>query len=128
MVACEKHGPPMTLVSMRRNGVHAVIIAGPLGGLRCSVPSGGAEGNMAEGLISDPETDEIVAIIRGGEVYRFHNDIEGPKIAIVVGTCLYGLNGNLVGNLVGQLHGQHVIDPSTQSMPVAFRELLEDKS
>jgi hypothetical protein len=79
---------------------------------------------MAEGLISDPETDEIVAIIRGGEVYRFHNDTEGAKIATVVGTCLYGLNGNLVGHL----HGQHVIDPSTQSIPVAFRELLEDKS
>jgi hypothetical protein len=83
---------------------------------------------MAEGLISDPETDEIVAIIRGGEVYRFHNDTEGAKIATVVGTCLYSLNGNLVGNLVGHLHGQHVIDPSTQSIPVAFRELLEDKS
>jgi hypothetical protein len=79
---------------------------------------------MAEGLISDPETDEIVAIIRGGEVYRFHNDTEGVKIAVVVGTCLYGLNGNLVGGL----HGQHVIDPSTQSMPVPFRELLGDKS
>jgi hypothetical protein len=83
---------------------------------------------MAEGLISDPETDEIVAIIRGGEVYRFHNDTEGAKIAIVIGTCLYGLNGSLVGNLVGDLHGQHVIDPSTQSMPDPFRELLGDKS
>lgn len=83
---------------------------------------------MARGLISDPETDKIVAIIRGGEVYRFRNDIEGPKIATVLGSCLYDLNGNLVGNLVGRLHGQHVIDPSTQSMPVAFRELLEDKS
>jgi hypothetical protein len=83
---------------------------------------------MAEGLISDPETDEIVAIIRGGEVYRFHSDTEGAKIAIVIGTCLYGLNGSLVGKLVGALHGQHVIDQSTQSMPVAFRELLEDKS
>jgi hypothetical protein len=83
---------------------------------------------MPEGLISDPETDEIVAIIRGGEVYRFHNDTEGAKIAIIIGTCLYGLNGSLVGNLVGDLHGQHVINPSTQSMPVAFRELLKDKS
>src|ERR1700722_16598145 len=99
MVAREKHGPPMTLVSMRRNGVHAVITAGPLGGLRCSVPSGGAEGNMAESLISDPETDEIVAIIRGGEVYRFRNDTEGARIATVLGTRLHDLNGNLVGNL-----------------------------
>lgn len=79
---------------------------------------------MAEGLISDPETDEIVAIIRGGEVYRFRNDTEGARIATVLGTCLYDLNGNLVGHL----HGQHAIDPSTQSMPVVFRELLEDKS
>ena len=83
---------------------------------------------MAEGLISDPETDEIVAIIRGGEVYRFRNDTEGARIATVLGIRLYDLNGNLVGNLVGHLHGQHAIDPSTQSMPVAFRELLEDKS
>ena len=83
---------------------------------------------MAEGPISDPETDEIVAIIRGGEVYRFRNDTEGARIATVLGTRLYDLNGNLVGNLVGHLHGQHVIDPSTRSMPAAFRELLEDKS
>jgi hypothetical protein len=61
-------------------------------------------------------------------VYRFHNDTEGAKIATIVGTCLYDLNGNWVGNLVGHLHGQHVIDPSTRSMPAAFRELLEDKS
>ena len=81
-----------------------------------------------EGLISDPETDKIVAIIRGGVVYRFYNDTEGAQIATIVGTCLYDLNGNLVGNLVGHLHGQHVIDPSTQSMSVTFRELLEDKS
>jgi hypothetical protein len=60
----------------------AVVIVLASDGLRCSVPSGGAEGNMAEGLISDPETDEIVAIIRGGEVYRFHNDTEGPKFVV----------------------------------------------
>jgi hypothetical protein len=83
---------------------------------------------MAEGFISDPETDKIVAIIRGGEVYRFRNDTEGAKIATVLGARLYDVNGNLVGNLVGRRHGQHVIDPSTQSMPVAFRELLEDES
>jgi len=83
---------------------------------------------MAEGFISDPETDKIVAIIRGGEVYRFRHDTEGAKIATVLGTCLYDLNGNLVGNLVGHLHGQHVIDPSTQSKSLAFRELLEDES
>jgi hypothetical protein len=79
---------------------------------------------MAEGLISDPETDKIVAIIRGGQVDRFRRDTEWAKIATVLGTCLYDLSGNLVGHL----HGQHVIDPSTQSMPVAFRELLEDES
>ena len=78
---------------------------------------------MAEGLISDPETDKIVAIMADRQSTGGY-----PKIATVVGTCLYDLNGNLVGNLVGHLHGQHVIDPSTQSMPVAFRELLEDKS
>jgi hypothetical protein len=83
---------------------------------------------MAEGIISDPEADKVVAIIRGGQVYRFNNDIEGAKIAYIVGSRLYDLNGNLIGNLVGHLHGQHVIDPSTQSMPVALRELLEDKS
>ena len=81
---------------------------------------------MAQDFICDPETGEIVAIIRGGEVFR--DDGEGARIATVLGTRLYDLNGNLVGNLVGHLHGQHVIDPSTQSMPVAFRELLEDES
>jgi hypothetical protein len=35
---------------------------------------------MAEGFISDPETDKIVAILRGGVVYRFHNDTEGRRL------------------------------------------------
>ena len=71
---------------------------------------------MAQDSICDPETDKIVAIIRDGEVFRFRDDT-GPKIATAIGAYLYDLKGNLVG----YLHGRHVIDASTQSMPIAFK-------
>jgi hypothetical protein len=77
---------------------------------------------MATDFITDPESGRVVAIIRDGGVFR--DDKEGAKIATVLGAYLYDLRGNLVGHL----HGRLVIDATTQSMPIAFRNLLEGKS
>jgi hypothetical protein len=77
---------------------------------------------MAQDFICDPETGKIVAVIRDGGVFR--DDSEGAKIAIVLGTHLYDLKGNLVGHL----QGRNVTDAATQSMPIAFRNLLEGNS
>ena len=84
---------------------------------------------MAEGLISDPETDKIVAILRGGVVYRFHNDTEKGKIATIVGTCLYDLNGNLLVQFCWP-PAWSARDWTRARSPCqsVFRELLEDKS
>jgi len=78
--------------------------------------------SMAQDFICDPETGEIVAIIRGGEVFR--DDGEGARIATVLGTYIYDLKGNLIGHL----QGRSVTDARTRSMPIAFSELLEAKS
>lgn len=74
---------------------------------------------LAQDVILDPETRKSVAVIRNGQVFRA--DKEGTKIATIIGSYLYALDGNLVG----YLHDGHVIDPGTHSMPVAFRSLLE---
>ena len=79
-------------------------------------------GSMAHDFICDPETGEIVAIIRAGEVFR--DDGDEAKIATVLGAYLYDLKGNLLGHL----QGRSVTDATTQSMPNAFRELLEGRS
>ena len=79
-------------------------------------------GSMAQDFICGPETGEIVAIIRDGEVFR--DDGEGAKIATLLGAYLYDLKGNLIGHL----QGRNVTDATTQSMPIAFRELLEGES
>jgi hypothetical protein len=71
--------------------------------------------------ICDPETGKIVAVIRDGEVFR--DDREGAKIATVLGTYVYDLNGNLVGHL----QGRNVTDATTRSLPIAFRKLFEGK-
>jgi hypothetical protein len=76
---------------------------------------------MLHGYIVDPETGKVVAVIRHGEVFR--DDEEGAKIATVVNANLYDLSGNLVG----RLDGPNAIDVRTWSMPIAFRNLLEDK-
>jgi|HubBroStandDraft_6_1064221.scaffolds.fasta_scaffold251840_2 hypothetical protein len=73
-------------------------------------------------FIIDQDTGKNVAVIRDGEVFRA--DREGAKIATVLGVYLYDLKDNLVG----YLHGHHVVDARTQSMPNAFRKLLEGKS
>jgi hypothetical protein len=77
---------------------------------------------MAQDFIVDQETSKNVAFIRGGGVFR--GDKDEAKIAIVLNAYLYGLNGVLVG----RLEGQHVIDASARTMPVAFRTLLEGNS
>jgi hypothetical protein len=77
---------------------------------------------MLHGYIIDPDTGKNVAIIRHGEVFR--DDQEGARIAIVINANLYDLSGNLVG----RLDGQHMIDVSTWCMPIAFRNVLEDKA
>jgi hypothetical protein len=71
------------------------------------------------GYIVDPDTGKIVAVIRNGGVFR--NGKEGARIAIVINSNLYDLNGNLIG----RLDEQNMIDVRTWSMPVAFRKLLE---
>ena len=55
---------------------------------------------MAHDHIAVPETGEIVAIIRNGEVFR--DDREGEMIATALGAYLYDLKGNLVGYLHGE--------------------------
>jgi hypothetical protein len=77
---------------------------------------------VGQDFICEPETGNIVAVIRGGEVFR--DDREGAKIATVLGTYLYDLKGNLVGHM----QGRDVTDATTKSMPIPFRELLKGTS
>jgi hypothetical protein len=74
---------------------------------------------LAQNVILDRETRKSVAVLRNGQVFR--DDKEGAKIATVVGSYLYDVNGNLVG----YLDGDRVIGPRTESMPIAFRKLLK---
>ena len=74
---------------------------------------------MLFGYIVDPDTGKIVAVIRHGGVFRYGK--EGARIAIVINSNLYDLNGNLVCCL-GE---QNMIDVRTWSMPIAFRNLLQ---
>ena len=74
---------------------------------------------MLFGYILDPDTGKIVAVIRHGGVFR--NGKEGERIATVINSNLYDLNGNLVG----RLDEQNMIDVRTWSMPIAFRNLLQ---
>jgi hypothetical protein len=53
MVSREKHGPPMTLANMRKNGVHAVIAT-------CQVC----------GYKADVNVDALTEIVVGGEASR----------------------------------------------------------
>jgi hypothetical protein len=75
--------------------------------------------NVLFGYIVDPDTGKIVAVIRYGGVFRHGR--EGARIAIVINSNLYDLNGNSVG----RLDEQNMIDVRTWSMPVAFRNLLQ---
>lgn len=74
---------------------------------------------LAQNVILDRETRNSVAVLRNGEVFR--DDKEGAKIAIVVGSYLYDVNGNLVG----YLDGDRVVGPRTEFTPIAFKKLLK---
>jgi hypothetical protein len=70
------------------------------------------------GYFIDPETAQIVAVIRHGEVFR--NDNEGARIATVINANLYDLSGNFVG----RLDDHHMVDVRTWSVPMALKGLL----
>jgi hypothetical protein len=74
---------------------------------------------FAQDVILDPRTRKSVAVIRNGQVFR--DDQEGAKIAMVVGSSLYDLKGNLIA----YLHGGGMIEASPRPIPIAFRNLLE---
>ena len=74
---------------------------------------------MLQGYIVDPDSGQVFAVIRYGEVFR--DGKEGEKIGTVLNANLYDLSGNLVG----RLDGPHAIDVRTWSMPIAVRKLLE---
>jgi hypothetical protein len=66
---------------------------------------------FAHDVILDPETGKIVAVVRDGGVWR-----DGAKIAVLVGSQMYDLNGNLLGKL------------AAGSLPISFKKLVEGKS
>jgi hypothetical protein len=68
----------------------------------------------AKNFIFDCRRRKTVAMIRNGQVFR--NDKEETRIAVFVGSNLYDVNGNFLGRL----------DGCSRSLPIAFRELLED--
>ena len=70
----------------------------------------------AQNVIFDPETRKSVAVIRNGAVFR--DDKEGARIAYLVGSSLYDLNGNFLGRL----------DGCARSLPIGLRKLLEGNS
>jgi hypothetical protein len=83
----------------------------------------GAPGTMAqdfildaENFIFDSETRKNVAVIRNGAVFR--DNKEGARIAYLIGSSLYDLNGNFLGRL----------DGCARSFPIGLRKLLEANS
>ena len=68
---------------------------------------------FAQDVILDPDTGKIVAVVRNGEVLR-----DGARIAVLIGTHMYDLNGNLLGRLAA----------GAGSLPISFKNLLEGKS
>jgi hypothetical protein len=70
----------------------------------------------AENFIFDPETRKNVAVIRNGAVFR--DDEQGARIAYLVGSSLYDINGHFLGRL----------DGCARSLPIGFRRLLERES
>ena len=67
---------------------------------------------FAQDVIIDHETAKIVAVVRNGGVWR-----DGTRIAVIVGSHIYNLNGNLLGNLADD-----------GSLPISFKNLIEGKS
>jgi hypothetical protein len=64
---------------------------------------------FAHDVILDPDTAKIVAVVRNGGVWR-----DGTRIAVIVGSHIYDLNGNLLGNLADD-----------GSLPISFKNMLE---
>ena len=67
---------------------------------------------FAQDVILDPDTAQIVAVVRNGGVWR-----DGARIAVLVGAQMYDLNGNLLGKLAGD-----------GPLPISFKNLIEGKS
>ena len=68
---------------------------------------------FAQDVILDPDTRKVVAVVRNGEVFR-----DGGRIAVLVGTHMYDLNGTLLGQLA----------VGAGALPISFKNLLEGKS
>ena len=68
---------------------------------------------FAQDVILDPDMGKIVAVVRHGGVWR-----DGVSIAVLVGTQIYDLNGNLLGKLAA----------GDGSLPISFKKLIEGKS
>ena len=64
---------------------------------------------FAKDVILDPNTSQVLAVVRNGGVWR-----DGTKIAVLVGAHIYDLNGNLLGTLAGD-----------GSLPISFKNLLK---
>ena len=67
---------------------------------------------FAQDVFLDPDTSKIFAVVRNGGVWR-----DGVRIAVIVGSHIYDLNGNLLGNLADD-----------GSLPISFKNLVEGKS
>jgi hypothetical protein len=65
---------------------------------------------FAQDVILDPDTSEVLAVVRNGGVWR-----DGTKIAVLVGAHIYDLNGNLLGTLTA----------GDGSLPISFKNLLK---
>jgi hypothetical protein len=68
---------------------------------------------FAQDVILDPDTGKILAVVRNGGVWR-----DGTRIAVLVGSQMYDLNGNLLGKLT----------TGAGPLPISFKNLLEGKS
>jgi hypothetical protein len=68
---------------------------------------------FAQDVILDPDTGQILAVVRNGGVWR-----DGVKIAVLVGAHMYDLNGHLLGKLA----------TGDGSLPISFKNLVDGKS
>jgi hypothetical protein len=68
---------------------------------------------FAQDVILDPDTGKILAVVRNGGVWR-----DGNRIAVLIGTQMYDLDGNLLGKLAA----------GDGSLPISFKNLVEGKS
>jgi hypothetical protein len=68
---------------------------------------------FAQDVILDPDTAEILAVVRNGEVWR-----DGARIAVLIGAHIYDLDGNLLGELA----------TGSGSLPISFKNLMGVKS